>query len=373
MQVYFIFIFIVLVFAAIGEVTRKKALEKLEIKRECSKYVLSPGEEFKMTTMVENKKWLPVSFLYIEEQIPAEIQRGTNEIYELRGSYKFYINSYSISWYERITRTYNARIDRRGVYMLRALNISVGDVFGFAHESSQKEDVQEIVVYPEVKPLKSIIVENNSIQGESIVKRWIYKDPLYIKGIREYNIEDRMKDIHWKSSLRMNKLMVKDYDYTSERELVMILNVQAGDPYWTYVDKKATERNVEIAVSIAHQAISEGVPVGLWTNAQVINYKGDFKNEIVPSLISQKEIMELCARLDCTCRVELPRYINSKGREFNKNTVYVLITSFLNDESAAIMKKLIRMGFIIKIIDTSETGGLEKLDGIEKLHYGGGI
>ena len=41
------------------------------------------------------------------------------------------------------------------------------------------------------------------------VYKMIHKDPLYIKGIREYNVEDRMKDIHWKSSLKMKKLMVK--------------------------------------------------------------------------------------------------------------------------------------------------------------------
>lgn len=373
MQIYFIFIFIVLVFASIGEITRKKALEKLEIKRECSKYILYPGEEFKMTTIVENNKWLPVSFLYLEEQIPSEIQRDTNEVHESRGVYKFYISSYSISWYERIMRTYNARIEHRGVYLLRAMNISVGDVFGFAYESSQVEDVHEIVVYPEIKPLNLIEMENNSIQGESIIKRWIYKDPLYIKGIREYNVEDRMKDIHWKSSLRMNKLMVKDYDYTTERELVMILNVQAGDPYWSYVDKKATERNVEIAAALAQQAIMEGVPAGLWTNAQVINYKGDFKSDIKPSLNAKKDIMELCARIDRTCRVELSTYINSKAREFNKNTIYIFITSFLNDESIGIITKLKRMGFIIKLIDTSEGGSLTQPEGIEKLNYGGGI
>lgn len=373
MQGYFIFIFIVLVFATVGETTRKRALDKLEIKRECSKYILNPGEEFKMTTVVENKKWLPVSFLYIEEQIPAEIQRGTNEVHELRGAYKYYVNSYSISWYERLSRTYNARINRRGVYLLRNMNISVGDVFGFAYESSQLDDVQEIVVYPEVKPINSILIENNSLQGESIIKRWIYKDPLYIKGIREYNIEDRMKDIHWKSSLRMNKLMVKDYDHTSERELVIIVNVQAGDPYWSYVDNKSTERNVEIAASISHQAVSEGIPVGLWTNAQVINYKGNFKNGVMPSLNSLRGIMELCARIDHTCRFELYKYINQKSKEFNKNTVYVFVTSFLNDEAIGVLQKLRRIGFIIKLIDTSEEGNLPELQGIEKLKYRGGV
>ena len=37
-----------------------------------------------------------------------------------------------------------------------------------------------------------------------------------------------MKDIHWKSSLKMNKLMVKDYDFTSERELVIIVNIEGA-------------------------------------------------------------------------------------------------------------------------------------------------
>jgi uncharacterized protein (DUF58 family) len=372
-QGYIIFIFIVLVFMAIGEATKTSGFKNLTIRRECDKQLVNPGEEFKMTVTVENRKWLPISFLYLEEELPSEVRRITNQPCEERGIYNSFVSSYSVLWYERLIRTYVSRAEKRGVYLIRNMNVSVGDVFGFSYEMQPMEDVHEVVVLPKLKSLKTMNLQNNSIQGESIVKRWIYKDPLYVKGIREYNIEDRMKDIHWKSSLRMNKLMVKDYDHTSEREMVMIVNVQAGKPYWRSIDGESVERGVELAASLAQQAISDGVPTGLWTNAQVLNYKGDFKSEVSPSLNSFKSIMELCARIDSVCRIELAEYINRKAKHFNKNTIYVLITSFLDDETMGSIRTLRRRGLILKLIDTSSSSTLPEIDGIEKINCGGGI
>lgn len=373
MQGYILFIFIALIVVGAGELTRKKGFSNLFINRYSDKEFMFPNEEFKITVVLENKKWFPLSFLNIEEELPAEIKRYTDEIIEYRGNYTYHTSSYSVRGQERVTRTYKATIAKRGVYFLRKVNLSVGDIFGFSYETKTFDDFKELVVYPEIKQLKSIKFDNNSIQGEHVIKRWIYKDPIYIKGIREYNVEDRMKDIHWKSSLRMNKLMVKEYDYTSEREVVLIINVQSGDPHWSSIDSEAVENGINIAIAMAQQCTDEGIPVGLWTNAQIISYNSNKEKAVSFGQSNMRAILELCARIDYTSRVNFSELLTSKMKSFNKNTLYVVITPFLNNECITILSNAVNKGYVLKMIDTSKDSRLVSIRGIEKFNYKGEV
>jgi uncharacterized protein (DUF58 family) len=370
---YFVFVFAAIFLVVFGEITRKKSFQRLLIKRSCDKEYVYPGEEFKLTTTVENNKWLPISFLYIEEEMPVEIVRATQESYEFRTNHNYYLSSYSISWHERIKRSYKAVINRRGVYCIRNMHVSVGDLLGFSYTTQPWEDFLEIAVFPEVKDFKTLKLENRSLQGESIIRRWLFKDMQYIKGIREYNVEDRMKDIHWKSSLKSGKLMVKDYDYTSDQELIIIINVQCGEPYWSCINKSAVERSIDVGVSFAAQAISEGIPVGMWTNAQIVSYNSEFNREVKPSVRSFGSILRLCSRIDYSCKYTLEDYLSFNRSKFNKRAIYVLVTPYLNKESVNLMAKLTRSGHAIKLVDTSETSDLIQIPGVEKINYKGEV
>jgi len=372
MQGYFIFIFVAATLLILGDITRRKGFDKLTIRREAENSAVIEGEEFKITTIIENNKLLPISFMVLEEKIPVNIPRIGEESYTSeRGLYFFYLSKFSILWNERMKRTFVYKAEKRGTYLLKEVNVSIGDIFGFSSDSARINDFVEILVYPKIIDIRNFNFESTNIQGDSIVKRWIYKDPLYIRGIREYNVEDRMKDIHWKSSLKMDKLMVKDYDYTSEREIVIILNVQCGEPYWGTIIASLIENGIKLAVSLASQAIKEGIAVGIWTNAQLVSFSTKCNQEVKPSLNSLKGIMELCARVDYTPRIEFHEMLKEKITSFNTNSTYIIITPFLNEESEGILLKLKRSGVLLKLIDVSDKSKVPAIDGIEKIEYKG--
>ncbi len=373
MKGYLIFIFIMAVTYFTAEYTRKKGFDNLIVKRYCDNNMIFPGEEFKIVTQIENKKWFPISFLNMQEEYPSKVERVGYNRHVVSNETNYYISSYSILWYERIKRYHTSVIRERGVYYIRNIIITIGDVFGFSSLSENREDPLEIVVYPNFVPMKKLVFQNNSIQGDVIVRRWIFKDTLYVRGIREYNVEDRMKDIHWNSSLRANRLMVKEYDYTSEREIEFIINVQCGRPYWSSIDNKSVERSIKVVMSLASGTIDEGIPTGVMTNAQIISYSGSSPSEIIPGINNFKSILELGARIYKTPRVELYEYLMDKGKSFKQNAIYVLVTSYLDKESIDVLKKLVIAGFTIKIIDTSKDLSLPRIDHIEKIDYKGEV
>ena len=372
MQGYFIFLFVAFVLLTLGDITRKKGFLNLTIRREVENRAIVEGEDAKIVTIIENNKWLPISFLHVQEIFPINIPRVSEDaVYNDRDKFLIYSNRYNVLWFERIKRTYKVKGLKRGAYLLKDIRLSIGDVFGFSYEGKDLEDYVEVVVYPKLIDTKNLNFASTNIQGDNIVKRWIFKDPLYIKGIREYSVEDRMKDIHWQSSLKMGKLMVKDYDYTSEKEIIFIINSQCGDPYWATIDSDVIDNAVKLGVSLAAKAQKEGFAAGMWSNAHIISYEGDVKGEIAPSVNSMKGILELGARIDYSTRTDFYKYLDEKLKDFNQSSTYVIITPFLDEVSANILSKLRKSGSLIKVIDVSAKGNVPSIDGIDKLLYKG--
>ncbi|MBU3142551.1 DUF58 domain-containing protein [Clostridium sp. CF012] len=357
----------------IGEFTRKKGFDNLKISRNIDKDRMVPGEEFTLTTTIENNKWLPISFLMLSEKMPAVIEFVSDSNKSKEGADLWHLSKYTISWYERKKRICKLKCNTRGAYILRDINVTVGDLFGLSAETMPVEDFLEFLVYPKLINMNNVQFANTNLQGNNYVKRWIHQDPLYIKGIREYNVEDRMKDIHWKSSLKMDRLMVKEYDFTSDRELTIIFNGQCGEPYWGSIQPVLIENGITVAASLAAIAIKEGVPTGMWTNCQLIGIQTKVASEVYPDINALNKIMELSARISYSITIRFSEYLRSKIKEFNPNSTYVIITPYLDEESVGILSKLKRRGILIKVIDVSLKATVPHIAGIEKMDYKGGV
>ncbi len=372
MREYLTFIFIALVLILLGYITRKKGFNKLTIKRYIDQEAVVEGEEFVITTIIENNKRLPISYLCVDEEFPKELPKTFDENIPSKSNMKLhYTARYSVLWFERIKISNRHKGVKRGTYNIRNISLTIGDIFGFSSISADIEDSVDMLVYPKILNYKQLNFESSNIQGDNIVKRWIFKDPLYIRGIREYNVEDRMKDIHWKSSLKMSKLMVKDYDFTSEREIIFIVDVQGGEPHWAFVDEEKVDNIVKIAASLSYETIKEGIATGMWTNALIIGHNNDFQDKIKPSLNSFQKIMELSARINYFPKKEFHNFLKERIQEFNNNATYFVITGFLNSESVNTLAKLAKVGVLIRIIDVSKNGTVPNIPGVEKVIYRG--
>lgn len=366
---YYVFLFILLLILVLAEITRRKGFDKLSIWREATVNSVTEGEELKLSIVVENNKRLPISFLLLNEKIPGELGFLEDEATGDSGEMDYHSTKIHVGSFERVKRNYKLKASKRGTFVLRDVRVSIGDTFGLYTSDKDIEDFVELLVFPKLVDVKQLELNTTSLQGDTIIKRWIYKDPLYIKGIREYNTEDRMKDIHWQSSLKMNKLMVKDYDYTAEMETVIIFNVECGNPYWSSIDPLAIERGASLSVSLAAQCIKEGIPVGMWTNSQLISYGNEALKEVAPSIVALRSIMELAARIDYTPKASLGEFLIERSRGFSRNTTYIVVTAFLSEEDTAVLSKLAKNGFMLKLIDISSKSRLPLIKGIEKAIY----
>lgn len=371
-SLYILFAVILGLIIFFASITRVKGFKNLKIYREINQDIIREGEPFNITTVIENRKNFPIAFLAISEKIYGGLNYSGERVCIDNENEIWHTSRYRIGRFQRIKRTYQLT-GRRGAYLLRNMKVVLGDSFGFNVETREIEDPIEILIYPRVEPIQKFTFDITNFNGDTSVTRWIYKDPLYIKGIREYNIEDRMKDIHWKSSLKMNKLMVREYDYTSQREVIIILNVQCHEKPWIAINREYIERAIRISIALAHKSINERMPIGMWTNAQVISYNEEFPDKVKPGLNSLKKIMEICARIDYSTKTELIEYLKNNQKIFDERSTYILVTSFLDEKSKKFILDLKKSRFNIKIIDVSDDESVENINGIEKIAFKGGI
>ncbi len=366
LKVLFLFVLIIIVFK-IGHLTISKGFDNLEVRRNIGNTKICCGETFEYEIVIENKKNFPIVFLLIKEIFPKEFKFINNERVEEECDCIKKAHKYAIYGFERIIRKNSVRIDKRGTYIINDIEESIGDFFGLIDKSQKVKDSHEILVYPTIEELNNFRIKSMNVMGDNIVKRWIHSDPLYIKSIREYGAGDRMKDIHWKSSLKMNKLMAKEYDYTSDKEVIIIANTQSHKECYINISEEIVERTISLSVSIADKCLKEGVAVGMWTNASTKSLVTGYIEEVPSSLNSIEKILELGARMDYLPRGQFSKLLMRKRQQFNTNAIYVVVTPYLDEESISILRKLSKRGINFKIIDVSDDLNLPSIQGIEKL------
>jgi len=95
----------------------------------------------------------------------------------------------------------------------------------------------------------------------------LLEDPTHIIGIREYN-NDPVKKIHWKLSAKFDKLLVKNYEFSSQGKLfvALFLNLHPeifSKKAWLPILKKYTEDVIAGIAGVIKEAIEKNIPTRL--------------------------------------------------------------------------------------------------------------
>ncbi len=155
----------------------------------------------------------------------------------------------SIRPYEQVKRKTGVLCKRRGFYKIDEVTLMAQDLF-LKHSFFKKipTDVH-ITVYPAFVNAASLMPIFNKSLGDIQTKSRRFEDPFSYSGVRDYMIGDSLKDIHWKSSAKMNKLQIKKREYVASQNVLVFLNLQ---PPGVWQDEVIMEESIRIAYSLCH-------------------------------------------------------------------------------------------------------------------------
>ncbi|MEW6068584.1 MAG: DUF58 domain-containing protein [Nitrospirota bacterium] len=163
-----------------------------------------------------------------------------------------------------ILKPFSIVYKKRGIYRYGDFFIESGFPFIFFSEKILCKVTGEIIVYPEIKEINGIILE--------IIKEWYEPSLARVdKGdefsmIREFRSGDECRRIHWKSSAKRAKLMVKEYAAEEPRKVSIILdNLMPYEP-------ANFEKAVSFAASVSDWFLNEGFFVRLFTCRKIMPF-----------------------------------------------------------------------------------------------------
>lgn len=235
-----------------------------------------PQDTIRSWLTVENNKLLPVS-------VEIELSASADEPEILESA---------LLSYGKLHHEWRLKFDQRGVYTIGPLRISAYDLLGFHSVEGYFAETSEVVIYPQLLPLKDYSPFSREFFGNQPSRAFV-EDPVLITGIRDYTFQSPAKNIHWKASSRTMTLQEKMYAPSTHIKAVIFIDVEG---FHRANAAAAFETTLEAAASLMVELDKRNILPGLMVNG---NLFGDQVPILLPAAGGQNIhlLLEKLARL----------------------------------------------------------------------------
>ena len=264
------------------------------------------GQSIETELHVRNRSLLPKVFLEVRDmaELPGQI---TGTVLSLRPFQ-------SVRWLARAT------LRKRGIYQLGPAQVFASDPFGLLHLSRTFPGEGEVTVYPATIDLPFFGLSLSDMFHHGIRYHQSHETAPSVSNIRDYTPGDSFQRIHWPSTARTQRLMIKQFENEMRNHVWIILDmyqdVQAGGE----IDN-TEECGVTIASSIAEKFLSMDWPVGLIA-------QGEHRYFLAPQLspLFHEDMLRMLAMARATGIEPLVEVLRRGWSRFGVSSRVIIIT-----------------------------------------------
>jgi uncharacterized protein (DUF58 family) len=253
---------------ALRSVWSRYGLHALEYERRLSAQRVLWGESIGLDLIVRNGKPLPLPWLRIDDTVThgAEVV-GRELTPSVQRGFDILRETWSIGWFERVTRHLQIVGTRRGSYRFISAELRVADLFASTQAVEERPIATSFRVVPRVLTVRSAFT--NSEVGSAKATKGFYEEPSLFAGVRPYQAGDPLRRIHWKATARLGAPVIRRYDPALQREVLIAVDMQTmpGAAWMLNWDDDLVEGLCVAALSLARKLVGEGIAVGLAVNA----------------------------------------------------------------------------------------------------------
>ena len=145
----------------------------------------------------------------------------------------------------------------RGRYTLAAAELRVDDPLGLAESRTQLARTDTLLVYPRVYELDGLFTDAGSAggdEGRALLHRTAGYD---LHSIRDFQQGESLRRVHWRSTAKRRKLMVKELQDTPRDEACVLLDGEAAAVAGTSPDS-SFDMQVRAAASLLRRMSDAG-------------------------------------------------------------------------------------------------------------------
>ena len=351
---------VVLMIEAVRQVWTRFGLSGVSYRRRLERDRIGWGEEIPVTVEIWNRKRLPLAWLRADDAATPGVMVRERELALGTTGGAVLRNVWTLAPFERVTRQFHVGAERRGVFELGPVELSVGDLFAGQAATEARRDVDRILGRPRTVPGASLR-RRDTLGGADRARFGLTEDPSRFAGIRDYAPGDPLRRIHPRASARLGRPVVKRFEPSRDREVLLALDVQtAGGPALGLAfDDEEVESLFVVAASLARSLAGERAAFGL-AAAGYHGAESRYAYLPVSEAPGQTErVFDLLARLSSQPSGPFEHLLGMILRVVRHGTTVVVVTARDPSPFVAHLRRLERAGCPVVVVACGPAGAAD--------------
>jgi uncharacterized protein (DUF58 family) len=264
----------------------------------------------------------------------------------------------------------------RGRYQLGPIRLRTSDPFGLFPMERDWHATNNVVVYPLTFDVHQFALPMGLLPGGDALRRRTHYVTTNAAGVRDYAPGDSFSRIHWRSSARRDRLIVKEFELDPLADIwiapdMAIFSHVAPErvpqpspglddlPAWLQLEdfklpESTEEYTVSIAASLAQYFLRIDRAVGMLAYGQ--------SNEVVQPDRGERQmnrLLETLAVLRARGQVPLEDMLHAETHLFSRGTTLIVVTPNPSESWLASARQLSRRGLrlVTVLVDPGTFGG----------------
>jgi uncharacterized protein (DUF58 family) len=342
---------VVLMTEAVRRLWARSGLDGVTYRRHLERDRITWGEEIPATIEIWNRKRMPLAWLRADDAVtPGVVVRGSLLAVGRNGR-AVLRNAWTLAPFERVRRRVHLGADRRGVYELGPVELTVGDPFARQAAVVERPDVDRFLVRPRTVATAAL-PRRDTLGGADRMRFGLAEDPSRFAGVRDYAPGDPLRRIHPRASARLGRPIVKRFESSRDREVLIALDVQiASGPIWeTPADVEEVEALFVVAASLARSLALERAAFGM-AAAGYQHAESRFASVPVSEAPGQAErVFDLLARMTPHPSAPFEHLVGLIFRTIRTGTTVIVVTGRDPSSYLAHLRRLERAGCPVVVL-----------------------
>jgi uncharacterized protein (DUF58 family) len=227
---------------------------------------------------------------------------------------------------------------RRGAFSMGPVRVTTGDPFGLFRFGRSYGPRHRLLVLPRSEELADFWIPSAQLPGEGTAYRLIHYVSPNAATVREYQPGDSYNCIHWRSTARLNRLMVKKFEMHPDSEVWLLLDLQSAVQVGAG-DDSTQEYGVRVAASLANHLLQANRMVGLIAYGE--------ETVVIDAARGPEQHMRVLEAL-ALARAEgeepLSGVLQQEVRRFGRHSTVVVITPSTDEGWVAALQPMVQRG-----------------------------
>lgn len=325
--------------------------------------------------VVENRGKMPIAWLLVEDLLPRGALQYSPPALEVAGGR---LRLMLLRPGAKQPLAYQLKCNRRGYYQIGPTVLETGDLMGISRRYRVGAEPQYLLVMPRVVPLAGYDVASRRPIGEIRISDMLMDDPTRLRGIRQWQPGDPLRQVHWAATARTGTLHSKVYEPTTVAGATVILDLHR-DTNPERHEPLRSELAITLAASLAGAMYEMGQPIGLATNgrdaADRIKTEGwaaDYRTRsaaqaslamrqvdarlrpvLIPAdrgPVHQRDIQRTLARLEMTDALPLGAALVESEPRLAHDTTLIIVLQQADASTTAAITSMARRGWSVAVV-----------------------